>query len=336
MVGVIFTPLLFQARITELTFLLSSFPHADILSMRRHGRFLYNAYFSSPRAVLDSMLAAVRSRLLIPPMPATGQVRSEVFFCCWNRNVWKDLVRDMGHRIFAEYLRDGVCCFTVSVFQFFPHNFPQKIFHLNTQMVSQNTEKLRCIATTKIHWRNFALKTISVFRWNSCGLLKCLNSLLAVTKIKPFKKNPDHRKTFLAKCVWMSYTTLLHHLKAVAVNLSNPGTLFLKTLTWAPLVCCATFNVGAWWKSRHCCDKTDKFFTLAFRKYFGIPTGDPVKNHCLKTNCLIRCRFILYSCALFVCTLFALKCVQGLCSHWIDTHRLASSYRDGSDHCFTC
>jgi len=42
--------------------------------------------------------------------------------------------------------------------------------------VSRNRVEPHCIITTKIYL-NLALwpMTISVFRWNSCGLLKCLN-----------------------------------------------------------------------------------------------------------------------------------------------------------------
>ncbi|XP_039253764.2 exostosin-like 3 [Styela clava] len=57
-----------KARITELGFLLSSYPHSDILAMRRQGQFIYDTYFSSAKSVLDSMLATVRTRLNIPPL----------------------------------------------------------------------------------------------------------------------------------------------------------------------------------------------------------------------------------------------------------------------------
>nr|CAB3244016.1 exostosin-like 3 [Phallusia mammillata] len=62
-----------QARITELSFLLSNTPHAEILSMRRQARFIYDTYFSSPYAVVDSILAVVRSRLQIPPLPVLDE-----------------------------------------------------------------------------------------------------------------------------------------------------------------------------------------------------------------------------------------------------------------------
>ena len=57
-----------QARITELSFLLINFPHADILALRRQGRFLYDTYFSSARYLLEGMLSVVRTRLQIPPV----------------------------------------------------------------------------------------------------------------------------------------------------------------------------------------------------------------------------------------------------------------------------
>jgi len=58
-----------QARVTELPFLLSSFPHAEILAMRLQGRFLYETYLASPQQVAKSILAVVRSKLQIPPLP---------------------------------------------------------------------------------------------------------------------------------------------------------------------------------------------------------------------------------------------------------------------------
>ena len=38
------------------------------------------------------------------------------------------------------------------------------------------------------------------------------------------------------------------------------GLPFGKTFVWRPLVC-ATYKGGAWWKSKHCCDTSDKLFT---------------------------------------------------------------------------
>uniref|UniRef100_H2ZHK5 Exostosin-like 3 n=1 Tax=Ciona savignyi TaxID=51511 RepID=H2ZHK5_CIOSA len=58
-----------QARVTELPFLLSNIPHAEIISMRRQGRFLYDTYLSTPPQVVESTLALLRTRLQIPALP---------------------------------------------------------------------------------------------------------------------------------------------------------------------------------------------------------------------------------------------------------------------------
>lgn len=57
-----------KARITELGFLLQSYPHSDILTMRRRGQFIYDTYFASAKSILDSLLATLRTRLNIPPL----------------------------------------------------------------------------------------------------------------------------------------------------------------------------------------------------------------------------------------------------------------------------
>lgn len=56
-----------KPRITELPYLLSTYPHADIFALRSQGQFLYDQYFRSTKSVLDAMLALVRTRLNIPP-----------------------------------------------------------------------------------------------------------------------------------------------------------------------------------------------------------------------------------------------------------------------------
>ncbi|KOB69799.1 Exostosin-3, partial [Operophtera brumata] len=58
------------ARVTELHFLLRALGDADLLTIRRQGRVLWERYLSSVQASVDSILAAIRQRLLIPPRPA--------------------------------------------------------------------------------------------------------------------------------------------------------------------------------------------------------------------------------------------------------------------------
>uniref|UniRef100_H2ZHK8 Exostosin-like 3 n=1 Tax=Ciona savignyi TaxID=51511 RepID=H2ZHK8_CIOSA len=66
-----------QARVTELPFLLSNIPHAEIISMRRQGRFLYDTYLSTPPQVVESTLALLRTRLQIPALPVEDVPRFE-------------------------------------------------------------------------------------------------------------------------------------------------------------------------------------------------------------------------------------------------------------------
>nr|XP_002121020.1 exostosin-like 3 isoform X1 [Ciona intestinalis] len=66
-----------QARVTELPFLLSNIPHPEVISLRRQGRFLYETYLSSQAQVVESLLAVVRTRLQIPPIPV-ADVMSDV------------------------------------------------------------------------------------------------------------------------------------------------------------------------------------------------------------------------------------------------------------------
>uniref|UniRef100_H2ZHK7 Exostosin-like 3 n=1 Tax=Ciona savignyi TaxID=51511 RepID=H2ZHK7_CIOSA len=68
-----------QARVTELPFLLSNIPHAEIISMRRQGRFLYDTYLSTPPQVVESTLALLRTRLQIPALPVEDVPRHFLF-----------------------------------------------------------------------------------------------------------------------------------------------------------------------------------------------------------------------------------------------------------------
>lgn len=59
-----------RARITELHFLLRSLPDTDILLMRRQGRLIWERYLASVQSTLDTIVAVLRDRLNIPPLPA--------------------------------------------------------------------------------------------------------------------------------------------------------------------------------------------------------------------------------------------------------------------------
>ena len=67
------------ARITELNVLLRTVGNADILSMRRQGRFLWESYFSSGTALAETALAVFRSRLKIPAPPMAVAHTTSVF-----------------------------------------------------------------------------------------------------------------------------------------------------------------------------------------------------------------------------------------------------------------
>lgn len=68
-----------KARITELHFLLRSVSDADLLSMRRQGRLIWERYFSSVQANVDTLVASLRDRLGIPPRPIPNVVAQSVF-----------------------------------------------------------------------------------------------------------------------------------------------------------------------------------------------------------------------------------------------------------------
>ncbi|XP_076059880.1 exostosin like glycosyltransferase 3 isoform X2 [Oratosquilla oratoria] len=68
-----------KARVSELHFLIRTFSNADILALRRQGRFVWEKYFGSTQAVLDSIMAVLRERLSIPPMPAPQEPSPSVF-----------------------------------------------------------------------------------------------------------------------------------------------------------------------------------------------------------------------------------------------------------------
>ncbi|XP_053693741.1 exostosin-3 [Sabethes cyaneus] len=71
--------LLPKARITELHFLLRAIPDADLLSMRRQCRLIWERYLSSVQATVDTVIASLRDRLGIPPKPVPAIVAHSVF-----------------------------------------------------------------------------------------------------------------------------------------------------------------------------------------------------------------------------------------------------------------
>ena len=53
-------------RVTELHFLLRTFSHSDIFSLKRQGRLLLETYLSNSKRILDTVLDVMRHRLSIP------------------------------------------------------------------------------------------------------------------------------------------------------------------------------------------------------------------------------------------------------------------------------
>lgn len=68
-----------RARVTELHFLLRSIPDTDILTMRRQGRIIWERYLASVQSTLDTIVAVLRDRLNIPPLPVDTVTALSVF-----------------------------------------------------------------------------------------------------------------------------------------------------------------------------------------------------------------------------------------------------------------
>lgn len=68
-----------RARITELHFLLRAIPDVDVLLMRRQGRLVWERYLASVQSTLDTIVAVLRNRLGIPPIPVDNIPAVSVF-----------------------------------------------------------------------------------------------------------------------------------------------------------------------------------------------------------------------------------------------------------------
>ncbi|KAJ4429032.1 hypothetical protein ANN_26028 [Periplaneta americana] len=68
-----------KARITEMHFFLRSIPDSDLLSLRRQGRLVWERYCSSVQSVVDTVVAVLRDRLAIPPLPVQDEPSPSVF-----------------------------------------------------------------------------------------------------------------------------------------------------------------------------------------------------------------------------------------------------------------
>ncbi|XP_030754970.1 exostosin-3 [Sitophilus oryzae] len=68
-----------KARVTELHFVLRTIPDEDILLFRRQGRLIWERYLASVQSTLDTIVAVLRDRLNIPPLPADTVAAVSVF-----------------------------------------------------------------------------------------------------------------------------------------------------------------------------------------------------------------------------------------------------------------
>lgn len=68
-----------KARVTEMHFLLRAIPDSDLLDMRRHGRLIWERYLGTAQGAVDTIVASVRDRLGIPPLPAPQTASPSVF-----------------------------------------------------------------------------------------------------------------------------------------------------------------------------------------------------------------------------------------------------------------
>lgn len=60
-------------------FLLRAVLDTDLLSMRRQGRLIWERYLSTAQGAVDTIVAVIRDRLGIPPLPAPQTASPSVF-----------------------------------------------------------------------------------------------------------------------------------------------------------------------------------------------------------------------------------------------------------------
>lgn len=68
-----------NAQFPQMHFILRTISVNDLLDMRKQGRFLWETYLSTTKAVLSSMLAVIRTRLSLPSKPLKGTNYPSVF-----------------------------------------------------------------------------------------------------------------------------------------------------------------------------------------------------------------------------------------------------------------
>lgn len=68
-----------KARVTEMHFLLRAIPDNDLLSMKRQGRLIWERYMGTVQSAVDTIIAVIRNRIGIPPLPAIQSSSPSVF-----------------------------------------------------------------------------------------------------------------------------------------------------------------------------------------------------------------------------------------------------------------
>jgi len=82
-------------RITELHFLLRTFPHSDIFTLKRQGRLVMETYLSSAGNMFQSLLGVVRHRLAIPALPFVDTPSPSVFNTSFSPQLMDHLPADV-------------------------------------------------------------------------------------------------------------------------------------------------------------------------------------------------------------------------------------------------
>ena len=71
--------ILHEAQFSQMNLILRAILVNDLLSIRRQGRFLWEAYLSTTKSVLESTMAAIQTRLFLPGIPLQGTYFHSVF-----------------------------------------------------------------------------------------------------------------------------------------------------------------------------------------------------------------------------------------------------------------
>ena len=67
------------SRISELHFLLRSYPDSDLFNLKRQGRLIWQNYFGSAPSIMKSILNLVRTRIGLPAAPMSEETSEQIF-----------------------------------------------------------------------------------------------------------------------------------------------------------------------------------------------------------------------------------------------------------------